>query len=63
MYDFHFSFGMHGTCMCIFGSLIVIVMGFSKCDSGFILALPFSDRHGVMGFFHLIELYYQMKWS
>ena len=35
MYDFLASFGMHGTCMCVFDSLIFIGMGFSRCDSGF----------------------------
>ena len=43
-------------CMCVFGSLVVIGMGFSRCDSAFILAFPFSDSHGVMGFFYLVEL-------
>jgi len=51
---------MHGTCMCVFGSLVIIDMGFSRCDSGFNLSVPFSDSHGVMGFFHLVELDCQM---
>ena len=50
MYDFLAIFGMHGTCMGVFYSLVVIGMGFSRCDSGFNLALPFLDSHGVMGF-------------
>jgi hypothetical protein len=57
MYDFLASFGMHGTCMCVFGSLVVIGMGFSRCDSVFSLAFPFLDSHGVMGFFYLVELW------
>ena len=48
---------MHGTCMCVFSSLDVNRMGFSKCDSGFILAFPFPDNHGVMEFFHLVEIW------
>ena len=50
MCDFLARFGMHGTCMCVFGSLDVIGMGFSRCDSVFVLAFPFLDIHGVMGF-------------
>ena len=56
MYRFLASFGMHGICMCVFGSLVVIGMGFSRCDSGFNFSLPFSDNHVVMGLFHFIEL-------
>lgn len=29
MYDFLAGFGMHGICMCVFGSFFVIGMGFS----------------------------------
>jgi len=57
MYDFLASFGMHGTCVCVFGSLVVNAIGFTKCDSGLSLALTFMDNHGVMGFFHLVELW------
>jgi len=35
MYDFPASIGMHGTCMHVFGSLVVIGMGFSRCDYSF----------------------------
>ena len=49
MYDSLASFGMHDTCMCIFGSLVVIDMDFSRCDSDFSFAFPFPDSHGVMG--------------
>jgi len=42
--------------MCVFGSLVVIGMSFARCDSGFNLALPFPDSHGVMGFFYLVKL-------
>ena len=56
MYDFLTSVWMHDTCICIFGSLAVIDMGFSRCDSGFSLALPFLDSHGVLGFFYLVDL-------
>ena len=34
MYDLLASY-MHGICMCVFGSLVVISMGFSRCDIGF----------------------------
>jgi len=60
---------MHGTCMCVFGSLAVIGMGFAKCDNGFSLALPFLNSHGVMGSFHLVEIliiewfWNRVKWS
>ena len=47
-------------CMCVFGSLAVIGMGFSKCGSGFIIGLPFLDSHGMMVFSYLVELDYQM---
>ena len=50
MYDFLASFGMHDTCMCVFGSLVVIGIGLTRRDSGFSLAFPFIDSHGVMGF-------------
>jgi len=43
--------------MCVFGSLTIIGMGFAKNDNGFNLALPFPDSYGVMGFFHLVELW------
>ena len=56
IYDFLASFGMHGTCMCVFGSHPVIGMGFSKCDIGFILSLPFLDSHCVMRLFLLVEI-------
>jgi len=46
--------------MCVFGSLVVIGIHFSRCGSGFSLAFPFPDSHGVMGFFHLVELDYRM---
>ena len=52
MYGFLTIFHMHGICMCVFGSLDVIGMVFSKCDSGFILAFLLLDNHGVMGLFH-----------
>jgi len=55
MYDFLASFGMQGICMCVFGSLFVIGMGFDRCDSGFSFTFPFLDSHGVMGLFHLVE--------
>jgi len=42
MHDFLASFGMHGTYMCVFSSVGVIGMGFSRCDSGFNFALSFS---------------------
>jgi len=48
--------GMHGTCIFVFGYLAVIGLGFSWCDNGFNLAFPFLDSHGVMRFFHLVEL-------
>ena len=69
MYDFSASFGIHGTCMCVFGSLAITRMCFSRCDSSFSAALPFPDSHGVMGFFHLVELWVfrwfwnLMRWS
>jgi len=56
MYDFLSRFGMH----CVFGSLVVISMGFNKCDSRFNLSLPFLDSHGEMGFFNLVEMDYWM---
>ena len=56
MYDFLASFGMRDTCMWFLRSLVFIGMGFSRCDSGFNLDFPFSDSHGVIGFFHLVEL-------
>lgn len=46
--------------MCVFGSLPIIDMGFSKCDSDFNLTFPFLDFHSVMGFFHLVEMDFQM---
>lgn len=58
MYDFLASFDMHGT--CVFGSCFVIGMRFSRCDSGCNLALPFLGSHGVLGFFHLVELDFRM---
>ena len=58
--DFLAIFGMHGTCMCVFGSLVFIGMGFSRCDNDFSLVLPFLDSHGVMGLFHLVELDFRM---
>ena len=58
MYDFLTSFGLHGTCMCVFGFLVIIGMGFAICDSGFSLSLPFPNSHGVMGLFYLVELDY-----
>jgi len=42
--------------MCVFGSIVFIGMDFVGCESGFILALPFPNSHGVMGFFYLVEL-------
>ena len=69
MYDFLSSFDMHGTCMCVFGSLAIIGMGFSRCDNGFNLALSFLYSHGVMGLFHLVEhwisrwFWNQVTWS
>ena len=41
--------------MCVFGSLFVMGIGFSKCDNGFRLGFPFLDSHGVMGFFYFVE--------
>ena len=69
MYDFLANFGMHGTCMCVLGSLAIIGMGFSRCDNGFKLALPFPNSHGVVGFLHLVELWIiewfwnRVRWS
>ena len=54
MYDFLTSFGMHVTCMFVFGSLVFIGMVFSGCDNDFSIALLFADNHGVMGLFHLV---------
>ena len=51
---------MHGTCMCVFGSLVFIGMVFARCDSGFILTLPFMDSHGVMGFFIWLSFGFQL---
>lgn len=56
MYYFLTSFSMHGTCMCVFTSLFVNVMGFSRCESGLIFALPFLESHGVMGLFIWLSL-------
>ena len=56
MYDFLAGFGMHGTCMCVFGFLVVIGMVLQGVIVVFNLAFPFPDSHGVMGFFHLVEL-------
>jgi len=50
MYDFLACFGMHGICVYVFGSSVVISMGFSYFDSGCILAFAFPDSHGVIGF-------------
>lgn len=50
IYDFLSGFGMNGKCMCVFGSFVVIGMGFAWFDNGFILALPFLDNDGVSGF-------------
>jgi len=41
--------------MCVFGSLFVMGIGFSKCDNGFSLGFPFLDSHGVMGLFYFVE--------
>jgi len=41
---------MHGTCLCVFGSFVVIGMGFFGFNNGFSLAFQFLDSHGVMGF-------------
>jgi len=60
MYDFLASSNMHGTCMCVFGSLLFIRMGFSRCDNGFSLFFPFLHSHGVTGFFYLVELDFRM---
>jgi len=57
MFDFLVSLCMHGTCICVFGSLVVIGMSFVGCEIGFSLALPFLDSHGVMGLFYLVELH------
>jgi len=57
MYDFLASFGHAGTCMCVFGSLVVIGMGFDRCDRSFSIAFPFLDIHAMMGFFHLVEIW------
>ena len=54
MCDFLSRFGMHGTCMCVLGSLVAIGMGFSRCDSVFRLALLLLDRHGVVEFSCLV---------
>lgn len=50
-------FLINGTCMSAFGSLVVIGMGFARCDNGFNLSFLFPDSHGVMGFFYLVELW------
>ena len=65
MYDFLARFGMHGTCMCVFGSLVFIGMGFSRCDSDFSLIFPFSDSHGMKGFscFGLVGCHMDSKLS
>jgi len=47
MYDFLAGFGMHGICMCVFGSFVVIDMGFFGYDNGFSLSLRFTDSHAV----------------
>jgi len=44
----------------MFGSLVFIGMGFSRCDNGLSLAFPFPYSHGVMELFHLVELDCQM---
>jgi len=51
MYDFLASFGMHGICTCIFGLFAIGGMDIVGFDSGFSLAFPFLNKHGVMGFF------------
>ena len=35
MYNFLVGFDMHGMCMLVFGSFVVIGMGFVRLDSGF----------------------------
>jgi len=57
MYDFLASFDMHGTCICVFGFLIVNGVGFARCDYDFSLAFPFLNSHGVIGIFHLVDLW------
>ena len=42
MYDFLDIFGMHDTCMCVFGSLVVIGMGLARCDNVFQPCLAIS---------------------
>lgn len=42
--------------MCVFDSLPIMHMGFSRCDSGLNLVFLFLDRNGVMGFFYLVEM-------
>ena len=59
MYGFLASFVMNGTCMRVFGSFAVMGMGFSWDDSGFNLALPFLDSHGVMEFILGLALDYR----
>jgi len=69
MCDFLAGLWMHGTCMYVFGSLVIIGMGFFRCDNGFSVAFPFRDSHGVMGLFILVELWIArwfwnwMRWS
>lgn len=50
MYDFLAIFGTHGKCMHVFGSLVIIGIGFVRCDNVFSLSLSFLDSHGVMAF-------------
>lgn len=53
-------FGMHGIFMCVFGSLVSLAWVLTCVIVVFNLAFPFPNSHGVMGFFHLVELYYGM---
>jgi len=57
MYDFVTSFGMHGICMWFLGYVLSLAWKIAWIDSGFNLASPFLDSHGMMGFFHLVELW------
>jgi len=43
MYDFLAIFCMHGTCMCVFGSLVIIGMVSAKCENSFQPFLAISE--------------------
>ena len=51
MCDFLVIFGMHGTCMCVFGSLVIIGMGFSMCDNVLQTCLAISGEPWCDGFY------------